>query len=89
MDKQDTPAKQANIIKKIDNRLARLEGQVRGVRRMLDEGKACDALIIQLSAIRQAATNIATEVLGNEMICKLERGESPNKTQLQNLFKLK
>lgn len=36
------------------NRLRRLEGQVRGVIKMMDEGKHCKDVVTQLSAVRSA-----------------------------------
>jgi len=36
-------------------RLRRLEGQVRGVQKMLDEGRDCREIVQQLAAIRSAA----------------------------------
>ncbi|MDQ0174810.1 metal-sensitive transcriptional regulator [Bacillus chungangensis] len=36
------------------NRLRRLEGQVRGVIKMMDEGKYCKDVVTQLSAVRSA-----------------------------------
>lgn len=36
-------------------RLRRMEGQVRGVNKMLDEERSCQEIIQQLSAIRAAA----------------------------------
>ena len=36
-------------------RLKRMEGQVRGVLRMMEEGKNCKDVITQLSAVRSAA----------------------------------
>lgn len=44
------------------HRLRRIEGQARGVQRMLDEGRDCKAILQQLSAIRSAA-NKASLVL--------------------------
>ena len=40
-------------------RLAKLEGQIRGVRRMVEEGRTCEEVIIQLSAISSGVTNTA------------------------------
>jgi len=37
------------------HRLRRIEGQARGVQRMLDEGRDCKSILQQLSAIRSAA----------------------------------
>jgi CsoR family transcriptional regulator, copper-sensing transcriptional repressor len=43
----------------IINRLARLEGQIRGVRKMIDEDKACEEIVTQLSAVHSALENVS------------------------------
>ncbi|KMK96890.1 metal-sensitive transcriptional regulator [Rossellomorea marisflavi] len=40
--------------KEVTNRMKRLEGQVRGVLKMMDEGKDCKEVVTQLSAVRTA-----------------------------------
>jgi len=40
--------------KAMDARLARAEGQVRGIRRMIAEGESCEGIALQLSAARKA-----------------------------------
>jgi DNA-binding FrmR family transcriptional regulator len=40
--------------KAMDARLARIEGQVRAVRRMIDEDQTCENIAQQLSAARRA-----------------------------------
>ena len=40
--------------KSMDARLARIEGQVRAVRRMISDDEACEAIAQQLSAARRA-----------------------------------
>ncbi|SFA80209.1 MULTISPECIES: metal-sensitive transcriptional regulator [unclassified Bacillus (in: firmicutes)] len=40
--------------KEMKNRLKRLEGQVRGVIRMMEEGQHCKDVVTQLSAVRSA-----------------------------------
>lgn len=40
--------------KKIENRLKRSEGQIRGVLKMLDEDKSCREVVTQLAAIRSS-----------------------------------
>ncbi len=44
-------------------RLARVEGQVRGVSRMLDEGKYCIDVIDQITAARRALERVALLVM--------------------------
>lgn len=36
----------------VKNRMKRMEGQLRGILKMMDEGKDCKAVITQLSAVR-------------------------------------
>lgn len=61
----------------IHNRLSRLEGQVRGVRKMLAEHKSCDDMLVQVSALKQAINGIAAELLQAHMeTCVLGRVEA-------------
>ena len=56
------------------NRLSRLEGQVRGVKRMLADHKSCDEMLVQVSALKQAVNGIAAELLQAHMeTCVLGR----------------
>lgn len=52
----------ASETRTIDNRLARIEGQVRGVRRMVEEGDYCVDVLNQLSAVRAALNQVAAEL---------------------------
>jgi DNA-binding FrmR family transcriptional regulator len=45
------------------NRLQRLEGQVRGVRRMIEEGRDCPDILTQMAAIRGAAHQVSVMVV--------------------------
>jgi CsoR family transcriptional regulator, copper-sensing transcriptional repressor len=53
--------------KSISARLARIEGQVRGVRRMIDEDAYCDDVLAQISAARAALDRAALVVLEHHM----------------------
>lgn len=54
----------------VRNRLKRIEGQVRGVLNMMDDGRTCTDVITQLSAIRKAVDRaIATVVAENLERC--------------------
>ena len=63
----------------IYNRLSRLEGQVRGVTKMLAAHKSCDDMLVQISALKQAVNAIAAELLQAHMeTCvsgRIEAGE--------------
>jgi DNA-binding FrmR family transcriptional regulator len=45
------------------NRLNRIEGQVRGLSRMVEEGRYCIDIITQISAVRAALRRVEEEVL--------------------------
>ncbi|OKP96006.1 metal-sensitive transcriptional regulator [Paenibacillus sp. P46E] len=68
--------------KGIKNRLKRIEGQVRGVLSMLEEGQDCREIVIQLTAIRTAVDRTVGVVIGaNLEHCiqeELQQGNSPN-----------
>jgi DNA-binding FrmR family transcriptional regulator len=49
------------------NRLKRLEGQVRGVERMIEDGRDCESIITQLGAVRSATESVGTLLLRNYM----------------------
>ena len=45
------------------NRLRRVEGQVRGIERMIEEGRACPDVLGQVSAARAALASVARELV--------------------------
>ena len=48
---------------KLLNRLSRIEGQVRGVTRMLEQGRYCIDVLTQIRAVRAALARVETEML--------------------------
>ena len=44
-------------------RLGRIEGQVRGISKMLEEGRYCIDIVTQISAVRAALRRVEEEVL--------------------------
>ena len=49
--------------KKLTNRLCRIEGQVRGIRKMLEESAYCIDILTQVSAAKAALDSFTTELL--------------------------
>ena len=47
----------------LENRLSRLEGQIRGIRRMLDEDAYCIDIITQANAVKSALSSFEKELL--------------------------
>ncbi len=51
----------------LQNRLSRIEGHVRGIKRMLAEHASCEDLLLQLSAVRSALNQATARLLENHM----------------------
>ena len=49
--------------KKISNRLHRIEGQVRGIERMVDEDRYCIDILTQVAAVKTALDSLALQLL--------------------------
>ena len=63
--------------KKIINRMKRIEGQIRGVIKMMDENEECKDLVTQMSAIRNALDRaMAVIVSANLESCVREQVEN-------------
>ena len=48
---------------KLLNRLSRIEGQVRGISRMIEQDRYCIDVLTQIQAARAALTKVETELL--------------------------
>lgn len=63
----------------VRRRLARIEGQVRGITRMVDEGRYCVDVLTQLAAVQQGLRRVSRELLRDHMAhCVEEAFESGN-----------
>lgn len=51
----------------LDRRLARIEGQVAGLRRMVDEDRYCLEILTQLAAVRGAMDQLGAEILASHL----------------------
>ena len=65
-------------------RLARIEGQVRGVARMVEEDRYCIDVVTQIAAARAALEKISLSLLDEHARhCLLGEGEAPGGPQAQ------
>jgi DNA-binding FrmR family transcriptional regulator len=55
----------ASSKQQLHNRLRRIEGQVRGVARMVDEERYCIDVLAQISAIQRALDRVALELVSD------------------------
>ncbi|MFB9278077.1 metal-sensitive transcriptional regulator [Cohnella cellulosilytica] len=60
-------------------RLRRIEGQVRGVLRLMEEGKPCKEVVAQLSAVRNASDKAIAQIVAENLqqciLAELEAGQ--------------
>ena len=54
-------------LKKLCNRLSRIEGQVRGLREMLEKDVYCTDILIQVSAVNAALNSFSKELLSEHL----------------------
>ena len=54
----------AEVEQRILGRLARIEGQVRGIQKMIGEERDCETILMQVLAARTALERAAGEIVG-------------------------
>lgn len=54
-------------LKKLCNRLSRIEGQVRGLREMLEKDVYCTDILVQVSAVSAALNSFSRELLSEHL----------------------
>ena len=68
----------------IGSRLRRIEGQVRGLQKMVEEERYCADVLMQMSSVQEALRSVGRELLHNHLKhCATEaiRSEDPVKTE--------
>lgn len=53
--------------KDLMNRLSRIEGQIRGIKRMLEEDSYCTDIMVQVAAANAALSSFNKQLLGNHI----------------------
>jgi len=57
----------ADIKKQLQNRLRRIEGQIRGIQKMVGDETYCVDIITQTSAVKQALLSVEDALLENHL----------------------
>lgn len=88
----DKKTQRSNEEKKlITNRLSRIEGQVKGIKKMVEEDKYCNDILIQLSATENSIRSLSNHILENHLYScvtnDLEKGNLEIIDELISLFK--
>ena len=77
--------------KRIISRLHRIEGQVNGICKMVENDAYCNDVLVQLSAVKSSVKSLSTYILENHLCTcvarDLERGEMDTIDEIISLFK--
>ena len=77
--------------KSINNRISRIEGQLKGIKKMIEENAYCNDILIQLSAIENSVRSLSNNILENHLYScvtrDLENGKLETLDEIISLFK--
>lgn len=72
--------------RKVVNRMSRAIGHMESVKRMVEDGRDCSEILIQLSAVRAAINNVGKIILQDHINhCVVEAVETGDKKVLEDL----
>jgi DNA-binding FrmR family transcriptional regulator len=83
-----TPMPSTKKVPPVLSRIARIEGQLKGVRRMVEEKQDCLSVIAQITAIREAVAMLGVELLKDDIACKWDGKKKIDEAYLKSLFKM-
>jgi len=73
---------------KLINRLSRIEGQVRGIKKMIDEDVYCDDILNQVSAVQSSISSFSRELLEHHLkSCVVRRIQQDDGEVVDELLK--
>lgn len=80
-----------DVKKNINTRLNRIDGQIHGIKKMVQEDKYCDDVLIQLSAVNKSIKSLANYILENHMyscvLNDIEKGKVEIIDEVVTLFR--
>ncbi|EKE18770.1 MAG: hypothetical protein ACD_9C00243G0003 [uncultured bacterium] len=89
MKREEKIKSEKDVTEKIINRVSRIEGQVRGLKIMLESKKDCSLIINQVLAVREAVAALGAEILQDNLICQMSERKKIDEKQLRALIKMK
>ncbi len=72
---------------KVKNRLKRVEGQIKGILRMMEEGKDCKEVITQLSASRTAIDRTIGVIVSENLVECIRQMENSDERTHEDVVK--
>lgn len=72
--------------KKIINRMSRAIGHMESIKKMVEEGRDCSDILVQISAVRSAISNVGKIILQDHINnCVVDAVETGDKKVLEDL----
>lgn len=73
----------------ITNRLSRIEGQIRGINKMVSDDRYCADILIQISAVKKSLESLANNILKYHLKdCVTKNLEKGNKDVIDEVINL-
>ncbi|MFJ5716792.1 metal-sensitive transcriptional regulator [Neobacillus sp. NPDC093127] len=69
----------------VKNRVKRIEGQIRGILRMMDENKDCKEVITQLSAARTAIDRTIGVIVSSNLVDCVQKANDQGEKSMEEL----
>jgi len=83
-----TSIRSDKLTKNLTTRLNRIEGQVKGVKAMIDRGAYCDDVLTQISAVQSAMSSVAKILLESHIrSCVTQKLRTGDETVVDELVK--
>ena len=77
--------------KKLESRINRISGQLNGIKKMIEEDRYCDDILIQLSAIDKSIKSFANTILDDHIhscvIDNVQKGNTEVLDEIVDLFR--
>ena len=72
----------------IVKRLRRIEGQIRGLQKMVADERECESIVTQLAAVRSAINSVGALVLNNYIKICAPRGDKTDPEVYESMVKV-
>ncbi|MBR5130451.1 MAG: metal-sensitive transcriptional regulator [Alphaproteobacteria bacterium] len=81
---------QENTLAYMENmpRLSRISGQINGIKKMIDEGRSCSDILVQLRAVNSAIKAVESNLLFayiNQVILQTDKSEKDRQAVVDNM----
>jgi len=76
--------------KNVLNRLKTIKGHIAGIEKMVEEGKCCDDILLQIAAIKSSVHKVGLMIMEENMmecLTKDQEGNPVDRNQLESLMK--